>query len=259
MILCIDIGNSLIHLGIFDKDKVILQFRYNSKDGMSSDQFGIFLKSVLLENEINWKNIKQVMICSVVPELDYSARAAIIKYFKIEPFFLNMGAKTGLKIKYSNPAEIGADRIATAIGAIHSHPNQNLIVIDMGTATTICAITKDKEYLAGAILAGMKTSMKALYSNSAKLSAVEIIKPQDRLGKATKENIQIGLFYGHLGAIREVINFITKQAFTSKDYLVLGTGGFSELYRNEKIFDYIIPELALKGLNLLHSINHSNP
>lgn len=258
MILCIDIGNSIIHLGIFDQGKLILQFRYNSKDGMTSDQFGIFLKSVLQENEINWKNIKQVMICSVVPELDYSVRSAIIKYFKIDPFFLNMGAKTGLKIKYSNPAEIGADRIATAIGAVNSYPNQNLIVVDMGTATTICAINKDKEYLAGAILAGMKTSMKALYANSAKLSAVEIIKPQDRLGKATKENIQIGLFYGHLGAIREVISFITKQAFTSKDYLVLGTGGFSELYKNEKIFDYIIPELALKGLNLLHSMNSSN-
>lgn len=258
MILCIDIGNSIIHLGIFDQDKLILQFRYNSKDGMSSDQFGIFLKSALQENEINWKNIKQVMICSVVPELDYSTRSAIIKYFKLEPFFLNMGVKTGLKIKYSNPAEIGADRIATAIGAVDSYPNQNLIVVDMGTATTICAITKDKEYLAGAILAGMKTSMKALYANSAKLSAVEIIKPQDRLGKATKENIQIGLFYGHLGAIREVINFITKQSFTSKDYLVLGTGGFSELYKNEKIFDYIMPELALKGLNLLYPMNSSN-
>ncbi len=258
MILCIDIGNSIIHLGVFNQDKLILQFRYNSKDGMSSDQFGIFLKSVLLENEINWKNIKHVMICSVVPELDYSARSAIIKYFRLEPFFLNMGAKTGLKIKYSNPAEIGADRIATAIGAVDSYPNQNLIVVDMGTATTICAITKDKEYLAGAILAGMKTSMKALYANSAKLSAVEIIKPQDRLGKATKENIQIGLFYGHLGAVREVINFITKQAFTSKDYLVLGTGGFSELYKNEKIFNHIMPELALKGLNLLHSMNSSN-
>ncbi len=255
MILCIDVGNTLIHFGVFDNDKLILQFRYNSKEGTSSDQFGIFVKNILIENEINCKSIKQIIICSVVPELDYSVRSACIKYFKIDPLFLNMGAKTGLKVKYKNPAEIGADRIATAIGAVDLYPNQNLIIVDMGTATTVCAITKEKEYLGGAILAGLKTSAKALHANTAKLSAVEIIKPPSGLGRATKENIQIGLFYGHLGAIKEIITYLSGHAFTEKSYKVIGTGGLSELYKSEKLFDIIIPELALKGLNRLHYMN----
>jgi type III pantothenate kinase len=255
MILCIDVGNSQIHIGVFCADKLVAQFRYNSNGGMSSDQFGIFLKMILFEKKINYLDIKNISICSVVPDLDYSIRSACIKYFNIEPFFLNVGAKTGLKLKYSNPAEIGADRIATAIGAVNLYPDQNLIVVDMGTATTICAITRNKEYLAGAIIPGIKSSSKTLASDTAKLPSVEIVKPQKSLGRSTKENIQIGLFYGHIGAIKEIISYITAHAFANEAYLVVGTGGFSELYKSESLFKYIIPELVLVGLNRLSKMN----
>ena len=186
-----------------------------------------------------------------MPELDYSIRAAVIKYLKIDPFFLNIGAETGLKIKRSNPSEIGADLIATAIGAVDIYPKTDLMVVDMGTATTVCAVTKEHEFLGGAILTGLKTSARALQTSTAKLGAVEIVKPAAGLGKNTKENIQIGLFYGHLGAVREITDYLAKQTFAKMPYKIIGTGGFSELYKNEDLFDKVVPELALRGLNKL--------
>jgi type III pantothenate kinase len=255
MILCIDVGNSQIYIGAFKDDKLLAQVRYDSRSSISSDQLGIFLKAALAEKGLDYKAISHITICSVVPEIDYSMRAACIKYLEQEPFFLGVGAKTGLQLKSNNPAEIGADRIATAIGGNDLYPNQNLIVVDMGTATTVCAVTKNKEYLPGAILAGIKSSVKALASDTAKLPSVEIVKPQSQLGRSTKENIQIGLFYGHLGAVKEIISYLSKHAFAKDDYLVLGTGGLSGLYRDEKLFNDIIPELVLIGLNKLCKLN----
>ena len=259
MILCIDVGNSLIHFGVFNNDELVLQFRYNSKEGSSSDQLGIFILNILSVNKINSIDIKHIVIASVVPEIDYSIRASCIKYFKIDPFFLNIGAKSGLKIKYSSPAEVGADRIATAIGAVHLYPKRDLMIIDMGTATTVCAVTQDKEYLGGAILAGIKTSIKALHSNTSKLASVEIVKPKDGIGRTTKENIQIGLFYGHIGSVKEIIKYLAHHAFAQKPYLIIGTGSFSELFKNENLFDIVITDLTLQGLNRLHYLNDICP
>ncbi|MFN7039210.1 MAG: type III pantothenate kinase [Alphaproteobacteria bacterium] len=255
MILCIDIGNTQIHAGVFKEENLILQFRYSSSEGMSSDQLGIFLKNILREHNLDPKSIHNITICSVVPELDYSVRSACIKYFQLTPFFLNVGVKTGLKIKYSNPAEVGADRIATAVGANCLHPNQNIVIVDMGTATTIDIVNKEKEYLGGAILPGLKSSVKALYINTSKLPSVEIVKPKLGLGKSTKENIQIGLFYGQLGAIKELIAYLTIQSFPNEEYIIIATGGFSEVYRNENIFEAIYQELAFVGLRVITNIN----
>jgi len=258
MILCIDIGNTQIYIGLFKNDKLIIQARYDSKGGISSDQLGVFLKMLFNEKNISHKNIFHIFICSVVPEIDYAMRAACIKYFDLDPFFLNVGAKTGLKLKYSNPTEIGADRIATAIGANDLYPHQNLIVVDIGTATTVCAITKNKEYLAGAILPGIKSSLRSLSADTAKLPSVEIIKPQVVLGRSTKENIQIGLFHGHRGAIKELIAHLSEHAFKGEKHIVVGTGGLSALYKFEKLFDVVVPELVLVGLNKLSKLNTKN-
>lgn len=255
MILCIDIGNTQIHMGVFEEDSIVAQFRYGSTTAMSSDQFGIFLKMALAEKAIDWKIIQNISVCSVVPELDYSVRAACIKYFHLNPFFLVSGVKTGLNIKYSRPSEIGADRIATAIGGTAISPDSNLIIVDMGTATTVCAITKNKEYLAGAILPGIKSSLQSLCKDTAKLPSVEIVKPSLGLGKSTKDNIQLGIFYGQLGAIRAVIAYIATYAFEKSPYTVVGTGGFSELFKDEDLFNIIIPELALIGLSCAFKLN----
>ena len=250
MILCLDVGNSHIYGGVFAGDKLLLQFRYPSALQCTSDQLGVFFKSILRENELDPTGIKQIAVCSVVPSLDYSLRASLIKYFSIDPFFLKAGVKTGLKINYKNTHEIGADRIADAIAAMHQFPDKNIIVIDLGTATTFDIIAKDKAYIGGVIIPGIHIAMKALNENTAKLPPVNILKPEAVIGQSTITNIQSGLYYGHLGAMREILRVIAIEQLGGEKPIVIGTGGFAYLFEAEGIFNMIVQDLVLQGLRL---------
>ncbi len=252
--LCIDVGNSHVYGGVFDGEEIILRFRHTSK-GSTSDELGIFLKSVLRENNCNPDKIKKISICSVVPQMDYSLRAACVKYFSAEPFFLQVGVKTGLNIKYRHPIEVGADRIANAIAAVSSYPNQNIIIMDFGTATTFCVITAQKEYLGGAILPGVRLAVDALSKNTAKLPAVDIIKTDNAVGRSTVESIQSGVYYGALGACRELIQRINNESFSDNKALVLATGGFASLFDNQNLYDHLVPDLVLQGVYLATLMN----
>jgi len=248
MILTLDVGNTQIFGGVFENDELKLRFRKNSKSGSSSDEIGIFLREVLRENDLDPKGIHKIVLCSVVPEIIHSLRNACRKYFNMNPFVLEAGVKTGLKINYRNPLEVGADRIANAIGASQLYPGKNLIIIDLGTATTFCAISKDKEYLGGTIVAGLKLSMEALEQNTAKLPSVEILASRAALGRSTVESIQNGLYFGHIGVMKELTTRLSNECFEGEKPFVIGTGGFSSLFEKAKIFDTILPDLVLKGL-----------
>jgi type III pantothenate kinase len=209
---------------------------------------GVFLRSVLRENNIDPTRVKHIVFCSVVPEVIYSLRGACKKYFDINPFVLQAGVKTGLKIKYRNPLEVGADRIANSIAATHLYPQRNMIIVDLGTATTFCAISKDKDYLGGSIVAGLKLSMESLEAKTAKLPSVEIVPMTEALGRSTVESLQSGLYYGHVGTIKELSERLSTECFAGEKPFVIGTGGFANLFEKEKVFDVIIPDLVLKGL-----------
>jgi type III pantothenate kinase len=255
MILCLDVGNSQIHAGVFDGEKLVYQFRKNSSVEDSSDQLGVFLRSVLRENGLDPQAIANTAICTVVPASLYSLRAACIKYFGQAPFVLQAGVKTGLKIRYKNPQEVGADRIANAIAAAELFPNQNRIVVDFGTATTCDVITAGNDYLGGAILPGLKLSMNALQAGTAKLSAVEILKPEKALGQTTAGSVQSGLYFGHLHALRGLLAQLATEAFGQKPVTVIGTGGFAGLFAGEGLFDHEVPDLVLTGLRLAFARN----
>ncbi len=259
MILSLDVGNTQIYGGVFEgpagREKMLLAFRRNSKHGSSSDEIGVFLRTVLKENSIDPAKIKQIVFCSVVPDVIYSLRGACQKYFDINPFILQAGVKTGLRIKYRNPLEVGADRIANSIAATTLYPGKNLILVDLGTATTFCAVSEGKDYLGGSIIAGLKLSMESLEAKTAKLPSVEIVPRQQVLGLSTVESLQSGLFYGHLGSMREIISRISVECFKNEKAFVIGTGGFSSLFEKEKIFDAIIPDLVLKGNLIALSLN----
>ncbi len=250
MRLCLDIGNTHIYGGLYDQGRFLFHFRYPSSELITSDQFGVFLLSLLLEHDIVKKQITAIAIASVVPQLDYSVRSACIKYFKLEPFVLKLGAKTGIKILYKNPQEVGADLIAGAIAAVQHYPNQNILVLDLGTATTCMAVSKNKEFYGGAIFPGLRVSMKSLQANTAKLSSVEIIQPKQFIGRSTVECIQTGIYYGHLGMMKALIENFTEELFSSEKPKIIGTGGFAQLYLEQKIFDVVLPDLVLEGLNL---------
>jgi type III pantothenate kinase len=257
MLLCLDIGNSQLHGGVFD-GKLRLQFRKTTHPLGSSDEFGVFFMAVLRENGIDPAGIKRVAICSVVPSANHAVRGACVKYFKCDPFVLQAGVKTGLKVKYRNPHEVGADRIAGAIAATLRRPGSNVIVVDCGTATTLDVVTAEGDYLGGAILPGVGISVEALAGRTAKLPTVEITRPVAALGRSTIESIQSGVYHGHAGAIRRLLDEFTRELFPQERPSVIGTGGFARLLEPEKLFDEIVPELVLLGLQHAEQLNRES-
>jgi len=250
MLLCLDIGNSHIFGGIFEKEAFRLSFRYSSAKGSTSDQIGVFLKGIFRENGFSASEVTDIAICSVVPHLNYSLRSACVKYFKKEPFVLQAGTRTGLRIIAKSPSEIGADRIANSIGATHLYPDKNIIIIDFGTATTFCAINAKRDYLGGPILAGLRISMESLTAQAAMLSPVDIVSRPTCLGRTSAENIQSGLYFGQLGAVKEVIQRLQDEAFQGVPPVLLATGGFAHLFEREQLFTALIPNLVFYGLQI---------
>ncbi|MFZ2314723.1 MAG: type III pantothenate kinase [Gammaproteobacteria bacterium] len=249
MLLCLDIGNTHILGGVFQEGQLVLRFRYATTLIGTADQFGIFLLNILQANQLDPKRIEATAVCSVVPSIDFTIRHTMTQYFSGTPHYvLRAGVKTGLNIKYKNPNEVGADRIANSIGAVNAFPNQNIIVIDMGTATTLCAINKNKDYLGGAILPGLRLSMESLKSNTAKLMEVNIEAPTGFVGRTTRESIQSGLYYGQLGALRELIAGFKQEVFSNEPVKVIGTGGFARLYKDKALYDVLLPDLVLQGM-----------
>lgn len=248
MLLCLDVGNTHILGGVFSNNALVMRFRYATHLIGTADQFGLFLMQILEVNQIDPKNVKAVAICSVVPGCDFTLNHAISHYFKKPCFMFKPGIKTGLNIKTKNPNEVGADLIAGAIGGVDAFPYKNLIIVDMGTATTLCAVTKKGDYLGVVILPGMRLGMESLRSNTAKLMEVNIETPPAYIGRATRESIQSGLYYGQLGALKEIISGMKREAFSQEEVIVIGTGGFAQLFKDSSVFDAILPDLVLQGI-----------
>jgi len=248
MLLCIDVGNTQIFAGVYSGEDLKITFRRTSNTRASSDEFGTFFRAVLRENGADPEQIHMAAICSVVPDVVHSLRNCFRKYFRFEPFLLQAGVKTGLKVRYRNPLEVGADKIANAIGAVTRFPGRNALIVDFGTATTLCAVTKEKEYLGGIITPGIHTSMAALEENTARLPSVEIVRPTEILGRSTVESIQSGLYYGTLATVRALTTSVTERYFPGDKPVVLGTGGYGRLFAEEDLFDAFLPELSLIGL-----------
>lgn len=256
MILTIDVGNSSTNCGLFDGEKLVLQFRKTTTIDSSSDEIGLFFRSVLKENGFDWQQITKIGCCSVVPSINYSLSSACTKYLSKTPLFIQAGIKTGLKLKFTNTKEIGADLIAAAMGAVNLYPQKNLIIVDMGTATTIELISKNKEFLGGSILPGLKISVDALATKTANLPSVEIARPEHICGGTTVEAIQTGLYYGTAGSIKELCYLYQKNVFHGDSPVIVGTGGFAKIFADYNLFDRIEPSLVLMGVKNAIELNN---
>lgn len=254
MLLALDVGNTQVFGGVFEADHIHLRFRRTSRDKASSDEHGLFLKQSLRENGIDPESIKYIAISSVVPDVNHTIASACIKYFGIRPLILEAGVKTGLKILVHNPQELGADRVANAVGALELHENKNLVIFDFGTANTACIVSKNKEYLGGLITPGVRLGMEVLEQRTAKLPIVEIKVPETMLGKNTIEQIQAGLYYPVVGMVKEIVQE-AMQVFKGEKPFIIGTGGFSKLFEHAGIFDIIEPDLVLVGLKRIFYLN----
>ncbi|MED7818352.1 MULTISPECIES: type III pantothenate kinase [unclassified Francisella] len=255
MLVCIDIGNTHIFGGVFIGDDIKYNFRYPSTTACTSDTLGIFLLSFFERKKLDIEDIEAVVLSSVVPHLEYSVNSACKKYLGITPLELKPGIKTGLKLSIKNPLDLGADRVANSVAAVSHFPAKNIIIVDFGTATTICAISDNKAYIGGAILPGISLSMDSLSRKTAKLSDVTISKPDSALGKTTISQIQSGLVYGQLGAIKEIVSRISNESFSKSSPVLIATGGYAHLFESEKYFDLIISDLLLHGLKIIHKMN----
>jgi len=252
--LCLDVGNTQLHGAVYQGQRVVFHFRRESTHA-SRDELGLFLVAVLREHGVDPRGVERVGVSCVVPDEAHALRNASRIYFGKEPLFLEAGVKTKLKIKTRNPLEVGADRIANAIAVSEMHPDCNALVVDFGTAVTLDAVTSGREYLGGAICPGIGLAMKALGRETAKLPFVEITQSRDAMGRSTVEAIQGGLYFGYLGMVRELISRIRAEAFRGEMCHVVATGGFSQLYRNSGLFDELVPDLVLRGVNAVLAWN----
>ena len=253
MLLAIDIGNTNVVLGVFDKDKLVENWRVGTNAQITPDEYAMTFKDLFNFAGIEFKLITGVIISTVVPPLLPVMIEMSRKYFRIEPMVVTHEIKTGITIKYDNPKEIGADRIVNAAAGykIYGGP---LIIVDFGTATTFCAVTKGGEYLGGAITPGVKISAEALFQRASKLPRVELTKPPKVIGTDTISAMQAGIIYGYAGLVDGIVERMKKEL--SLQAKVVATGGLAELVSPEtKTIQEVKPHLTLEGLRLLYEIN----
>lgn len=249
MLLVIDIGNTTMEFGIYDGDKSVGVFRLGSKRDISSDEVGLFVTQFFEYKQIPVEAVSDIVISSVVPQLNYSVGNAIRKYFQKEPKIIGETLFCNIVNLYENPREVGSDRLVDAYAAIHRY-GAPAVVVDFGTATTCDAISAKGEYLGGIIYPGIKTSMDALYEKAAKLPKIELVRPDFTIGKNTVASMQSGAYFGYLGAVEKIVNDMKK--ILGEGTKVIATGGFSKLYASETdVFDFVDPSLALEGIKMI--------
>ena len=248
MDLVIDIGNSTIKFGLFSSRTLLSVFEINTNNGLKLEDFSSLFHTNIYEKNFKNGEITRAICSSVVPEMNFLIKAVIRQYFNIETWFLQSDILSDIKISCKPENSIGADRIAAATGAASIMPGRNLIVVDMGTITTVDAVISGKEFAGGTIIPGMNLAAQALAHGTAKLPCVEIKRPEKVYGATNKEAILSGLYYGHAGAIKEICRIFQKEIFKKKKAYIIATGGIANLFENTGLFDVFIPELVLIGL-----------
>lgn len=253
MLLAIDIGNTNVVLGVFDKEKLVENWRVGTNTQITPDEYAMIFKDLFGFVGLEFKQITGVIISTVVPPLLPVMTEMSHKYFRLEPMVVTHEIKTGIKMRYDNPKEVGADRIVNAAAAYKLYGGP-IIIVDFGTATTFCAVTKSGEYLGGAIAPGVKISAEALFQRASKLPRVELAKPPKVIGADTISSMQSGIIYGYAGLVDGIVERMKKEL--SMEAKVVATGGLAELVSPEtKTIQEIKPHLTLEGLRLVYEIN----
>ncbi|MDF2565844.1 MAG: coaX [Massilibacillus sp.] len=253
MLLVFDIGNSNIVLGAYKDDKLLTHWRISTDRQKTGDEYGMLINNLFNFHGLKMTNIKAIIISSVVPPLVVPLTKMCKRYFNIDPLVVGPGIKTGIRLKYENPREIGADRIVNAVGAYERFGGP-LIIIDFGTATTFCAIAENGDYLGGAIAPGIGISSEALFQRAAKLPRIELITPKSVICRNTVASMQSGIIYGFTGQVDEIVRRMKEEL--GEEAKVIATGGLANLIAKEsKTIDVVEHFLTLDGLNILYKRN----
>jgi type III pantothenate kinase len=265
MLLCVDIGNTNITMGLYRRDEVrrgdephreadlLTHWRINTDHHRMPDEYGMVLISLLAHSGFSPSDIDGVIIASVVPPLTNTFEEMARDYLNSEPLIVGNGIKTGVAIRYDNPRDVGADRVVDALAAYRLYGGPTCVV-DFGTATTFDAISAKGEYLGGAIAPGVRVAADALFQTTAKLPRIDLQRPSRVIGANTVDSMRSGILYGYVGLVEGLV--ARYRAELGPEMHVIGTGGLASLIAKEtSVFEVVDPWLTLKGLRMIYELN----
>lgn len=250
MLFIVDIGNTNMEFGIYEPEGLRASFRLGTDRDITSDEVGLMMMQFFSFHQVEPSAIEDVVITSVVPQVEYSVKNAMYKYLRKEPLVIGDNLKVQIDNQYAHPTEVGADRLVNAYAAYRKYGG-NLIVVDFGTATTFDVIDSQGAYLGGAIYPGLKISLDALVEKTSKLPKVQIEAPEFVVGKNTVMSMQSGIVYGYTGAVVNIVRKIEQELGVKTK--VIATGGLSRMIgRQTDVFDCIDKTLTLDGLAMIY-------
>ena len=253
MLLVFDIGNSNIVLGTYEGKKLLRHWRISTDRSKTGYEYGMLINNLFRYQGIRMTDIDAIIISSVVPARMVPMVKMCERYFHIHPLVVGPGIKTGVRLKYENPREIGADRIVNVVGAYEQYGGP-LIVIDIGTATTFDVVADNGDFLGGVIAPGLGSSADALFQRAAKLPRIELVTPKNVICRNTITGMQAGIIFGYVGQIDEIVRRIKKEMGT--EMKVVATGGYARMIsRESQTIDKIDHFLTLTGLRVLYERN----
>jgi len=254
MLFAIDIGNTNITLGLYAGDKLGPRWRLATNYDRMPDEYGILVVSLFRHAGIDVKEVSAVAMASVVPPLTGTFEQACVQYLGVAPLVVDAETNTGVRVRYEDPKQVGADRIvdAAAVQKLYGGP---ACVVDFGTATTFDAISSEGDYLGGAIAPGIGIAADALFQRTAKLPRVELQRPPSVIGRNTVHSLQSGLFFGYVGLVEGMVARFRSELGPAMK--VIGTGGLAELIAREtSVIEVLAPWLTLEGLRIIYELNH---
>jgi type III pantothenate kinase len=253
MLLCIDIGNTNVTLGLYDGDRLGPHWRVRTIHEKMPDEYGITMDQLFRHRGCRPEQVTGIAIASVVPPLTPVFGQVCREYIGRDALVVDAGVRTGVRIRYENTRDVGADRVvdAVAVRALYGAP---ACVVDFGTATTFDAVSAEGDYLGGAIAPGIGIASQALFERTAKLPRVELTRPPSVIGTNTPHAIQSGLLYGYVGLVEGMVARF--RAELGPATRVVATGGLAEVIASEtSVIDVVDPWLTLHGLRLVYELN----
>ena len=260
MLLALDIGNTNINFGVFEEDTVgadrfvpSATWRVATDARRMADEYGLMLSYLLPLRGISPADVTAAVLCSVVPPLTPTFVALCRTYFKVEPLVVGTGVRTGIKVLYDNPRDVGTDRIVDAVAALKLYGGP-VIIVDFGTGTVFDAVTGQAEYVGGAIAPGIVVAADALFHSSSQLRRVELERPASAIGKNTVHAVQSGLVFGYAEMVKGMVARFDREM--GGGCKVIATGGLADLIAREaNVFDAVNEDLTLAGLRIIHDLN----
>ena len=253
MLLAIDVGNTNIVFGVFQGDTLEASWRAETDVHRMPDEYAMFLNSLLALRGLSFSNLTGCIIASVVPPLTGIMQELAQNYLSQKALVVGAGINTGVRVRTDNPAEVGADRVVNALAA-HRLYGGPCVVIDFGTATTFDAVSRDGDYLGGAIAPGIATAAEALFLRAAKLPRIELVAPPRVIGANTTHSMQSGVMFGYVGLVEGLVARFRKEM--GREMKVIATGGLAPVIAREtKVIEIVNSDLTLQGLRMIYELN----